>query len=98
MDLNGTMNGGAAATDWLTIAPEGFRPLLVWVASRYGRPIIFITENGVDRCVRLLTRAVGCEKKMFLCLLLLIPEHAYHTMGISSCGPVDKIYGVLNGW
>lgn len=78
MDLNGRMNGGAAATDWLTIAPEGFRPLLVWVASRYGRPIIFITENGVDRYVELRSQAVGCEKESGYFLVVAHPgTHAY---------------------
>lgn len=49
VDLFGVLNGVEAQTDWLTVVPAGFRPLLVWVASRYGHPIIMVTENGMDR-------------------------------------------------
>lgn len=49
VDLNGVTNGVEAETGWLTVVPAGFRPLLKWVSQRYGRPIIVVTENGMDR-------------------------------------------------
>ncbi|CAM9523772.1 unnamed protein product [Ectocarpus sp. 13 AM-2016] len=33
VDLCGAMNGGAVPMDGLTISPQGFRPLPVWVSS-----------------------------------------------------------------
>ena len=29
------------------VAPEGAREMLLWIDHRYGRPLIFVTENGV---------------------------------------------------
>ena len=49
VDLNGITNGVVAETGWLTVVPAGFRHLLKWVSHRYGRPIIVVTENGMDR-------------------------------------------------
>ncbi|CAN0329136.1 unnamed protein product, partial [Hapterophycus canaliculatus] len=49
VDLDGVTNGVVAETGWLTVVPAGFRPLLKWVSARYGRPIIMVTENGIDR-------------------------------------------------
>ncbi|CAN0454509.1 unnamed protein product, partial [Pylaiella littoralis] len=49
VDLNGVTNGVVGETDWLTVVPDSFRLVLVWVSSRYGRPIIMVTENGMDR-------------------------------------------------
>ncbi|XP_054009123.1 myrosinase 1-like, partial [Hylaeus anthracinus] len=34
------------ASDWLRVAPEGFRYLLRHLATKYGNPPIYITENG----------------------------------------------------
>lgn len=49
VDLNNVTNGVVAEMPWLTVVPEGFRPLLKWVSHRYGHPIIMVTENGMDR-------------------------------------------------
>lgn len=49
VDLHNVTNGVVAETGWLTVVPDGFRSLLQWVSARYGRPIIMVTENGMDR-------------------------------------------------
>lgn len=33
---------------WLRPYPEGFRKLLNWLSERYGRPKIYVTENGTS--------------------------------------------------
>jgi beta-glucosidase len=33
---------------WLRPYPIGFRKLLKWLSDRYGRPAIFVTENGTS--------------------------------------------------
>jgi beta-glucosidase len=33
---------------WLRPNPAGFRTLLNWISKRYGKPIIFVTENGTS--------------------------------------------------
>lgn len=48
-DLDGRPNGFATESAWLTAVPGGFRVLLRYVSERYGRPIIMVTENGMDR-------------------------------------------------
>ncbi|TGZ83469.1 glycoside hydrolase family 1 protein [Ascodesmis nigricans] len=33
---------------WLRPHPEGFRKLLIWLSERYGKPTIYVTENGTS--------------------------------------------------
>lgn len=33
---------------WLRPNPQGFRNLLGWISNRYGRPPIYVTENGTS--------------------------------------------------
>ena len=33
---------------WLRPNPKGFRDLLNWISNRYGRPTIYVTENGTS--------------------------------------------------
>jgi beta-glucosidase len=33
---------------WLRPHPLGFRKLMKWISDRYGRPIIYVTENGTS--------------------------------------------------
>jgi len=40
--------GPAAESFWLRVVPWSFRKLLSYVDARYGRPEIFVTENGVS--------------------------------------------------
>jgi beta-glucosidase/6-phospho-beta-glucosidase/beta-galactosidase len=43
---DGVPIGPRAASEWLYIVPWGLEKLLVWISNRYGRPPIYITENG----------------------------------------------------
>ena len=45
---NGTSIGKQADSPWLYIVPWSIRPLIQWVAARYGNPVMLITENGMD--------------------------------------------------
>jgi len=45
---NGTIVGPQADSSWLFDVPWGIRKMLNWVAARYGNPLLYITENGVD--------------------------------------------------
>ncbi|XP_033317128.1 myrosinase 1 [Bombus bifarius] len=38
----------SSATDWLKVVPEGFRYILRQLATNYGNPPMYITENGVS--------------------------------------------------
>jgi beta-glucosidase len=40
--------GPETESAWLFPHPPGFRKILKWVHERYGRPIIFVTENGTS--------------------------------------------------
>jgi len=42
--------GPEAGTGWLRPHPLGFRKLLNWISDRYGKPQIYVTENGV--CIK----------------------------------------------
>lgn len=33
---------------WLRPHPEGFRKLMGWISNRYGKPKIYVTENGTS--------------------------------------------------
>lgn len=33
---------------WLRPHPSGLRKLIAWISRRYGRPIIYVTENGTS--------------------------------------------------
>lgn len=37
-----------AASEWLYIVPWGIGKTLVWLTERYQKPLIFVTENGMD--------------------------------------------------
>jgi beta-glucosidase len=37
-----------AASEWLYILPWGIRKTINYVARKYGNPIIYVTENGMD--------------------------------------------------
>jgi len=45
---DGKLIGPAADSSWLYVVPWGIRKMLHWVADRYDKPPIYITENGVD--------------------------------------------------
>eukprot|EP00475_Leptophrys_vorax_P024970 TRINITY_DN34728_c0_g2_i1.p1 TRINITY_DN34728_c0_g2~~TRINITY_DN34728_c0_g2_i1.p1 ORF type:complete len:216 (-),score=23.77 TRINITY_DN34728_c0_g2_i1:105-698(-) len=45
---NGEVIGDRAASEWLYIVPWGLRKTLTWLTERYHRPVIIITENGMD--------------------------------------------------
>ncbi|MCO5555301.1 hypothetical protein L7F22_008846 [Adiantum nelumboides] len=47
-EVNGKPIGDKGASQWMYIVPWGFRKLVNWVTERYGRPPIYITENGMD--------------------------------------------------
>jgi beta-glucosidase len=40
--------GPETQSAWLRPHPLGFRRLLAWLSARYGRPAIFVTENGTS--------------------------------------------------
>lgn len=40
--------GPETASSWLTPHAPGFRKLLKWISDRYGRPTIYVTENGTS--------------------------------------------------
>ena len=40
--------GPETQSSWLRPYPIGFRKLLKWISDRYGRPTIFVTENGTS--------------------------------------------------
>nr|PNR45839.1 hypothetical protein PHYPA_015610 [Physcomitrium patens] len=45
---NGSQIGHQAASEWLYIVPWGIGKTLVWLTERYQKPLIFVTENGMD--------------------------------------------------
>lgn len=48
VELNGELIGDKGASQWMYIVPWGLGKLVNWVTTRYGRPPIYITENGMD--------------------------------------------------
>lgn len=40
--------GPETQSPWLRPQPLGFRKLLKWISDRYGRPPIYVTENGTS--------------------------------------------------
>lgn len=44
----GEFIGPETQSVWLRPSPLGFRKLLKWISDRYGRPIIYVTENGTS--------------------------------------------------
>ena len=42
------MIGPETQSSWLRPYPPGFRKLLKWISDRYGRPAIYVTENGTS--------------------------------------------------
>ncbi|KAM0706465.1 hypothetical protein Q7P35_005792 [Cladosporium inversicolor] len=47
-DKNGTPIGPETQSPWLRPHAIGFRKLMKWISDRYGRPIIYVTENGTS--------------------------------------------------
>ncbi|CAK9175357.1 unnamed protein product [Ilex paraguariensis] len=47
-ERNGVPIGPKGASNWLYVYPRGIRDLLLYIKQNYGKPIIYITENGMD--------------------------------------------------
>lgn len=47
-DKNGQAIGPETQSPWLRPHAIGFRKLMKWISDRYGRPIIYVTENGTS--------------------------------------------------
>jgi beta-glucosidase len=47
-DKNGTPVGPETQSPWLQPCAPGFRKLIKWISDRYGRPTIYVTENGTS--------------------------------------------------
>ena len=47
-DKHGNSIGPETQSVWLHPNPLGFRKLLKWLSDRYGRPKIYVTENGTS--------------------------------------------------
>ncbi|RMY97254.1 hypothetical protein D0864_04864, partial [Hortaea werneckii] len=47
-DKNGTWIGPETQSPWLRPNAPGFRKLIKWISDRYGKPIIYVTENGTS--------------------------------------------------
>ncbi|KAK5121243.1 hypothetical protein LTR85_005409 [Meristemomyces frigidus] len=47
-DKDGHAIGPETQSPWLRPYPQGFRKLMKWISDRYGRPIIYVTENGTS--------------------------------------------------
>jgi len=47
-DKNGTPVGPETQSPWLQPCAPGFRKLMKWISDRYGRPTIYVTENGTS--------------------------------------------------
>ena len=47
-DINGNMIGPDTQSPWLKPSPPGLRKLMKWISDRYGRPKIYVTENGTS--------------------------------------------------
>lgn len=45
---NGDCIGPETQSFWLRPNPQGFRDLLNWLSKRYGKPKIYVTENGTS--------------------------------------------------
>lgn len=43
---NGVPIGPQAAVGWIYVYPDGMRKQLDWIRTRYGNPVVYITENG----------------------------------------------------
>jgi beta-glucosidase len=48
IDKQGNSIGPETQSPWLNPHPPGFRKLIKWISDRYGRPIIYVTENGTS--------------------------------------------------
>ena len=47
-DKNGNSIGPETQSPWLRPHAPGFRKLMKWLSDRYGRPKIYVTENGTS--------------------------------------------------
>lgn len=47
-NASGATIGPETQSAWLRPYPPGLRKLIVWISRRYGRPIIYVTENGTS--------------------------------------------------
>lgn len=48
-EVDGKPIGERAASEWLYIVPWGLKNELLWISQRYNKPVIYITENGMDQ-------------------------------------------------
>nr|POE95412.1 beta-glucosidase 13 [Quercus suber] len=47
-ERNGIPIGPKAASQWLSIYPQGIQDILLYTKNKFNNPVIYITENGVD--------------------------------------------------
>jgi beta-glucosidase len=47
-DKHGHPIGPETQSPWLRPYALGFRKLIKWISDRYGRPVIYVTENGTS--------------------------------------------------
>lgn len=47
-NVHGEHIGPETQSPWLRPHPAGFRKLLNWISNRYGKPPIYVTENGTS--------------------------------------------------
>ncbi|KAM1148869.1 hypothetical protein ACFX2B_029227 [Malus domestica] len=47
-ELDGVPIGPQAASNWLYVYPKGIHDFVLYTKNKYGDPIIYITENGID--------------------------------------------------
>jgi beta-glucosidase len=47
-NVKGEAIGPDTQSPWLKPNPPGFRKLMKWISDRYGKPTIYITENGTS--------------------------------------------------
>jgi len=47
-DKQGNKIGPDTQSVWLKPSPPGFRKMLKWLSDRYGKPVMYVTENGTS--------------------------------------------------
>ena len=59
-----------AASDWLYIVPWGLKNEILWITQRYGKPPIYVTENGkymITDYMKQNTKALG-HMYVYVCM------------------------------